>query len=276
MTTAVDCSPFWKAIWMLSPSRVTEMPAMVPLDYDARQIWGHKAANASARGGVDARRGGCDPLAAMTDLASARAFVFDAYGTLFDVHSAVARHRGQIGAEADRLSETWRAKQLEYSWVLSLAGAYEPFWTLTERALAYALARCSAVDPGVKPMLMAAYRTLEAYPEVPDALAGLRARGMRTGILSNGDPGMLGDAVASAGVADLLDTVLSVDAARVFKTDPRSYALVPAALGLPASEIAFVSSNRWDVAGAAAFGFPCVWVNRLNLPDEYPDHRPVR
>jgi 2-haloacid dehalogenase len=212
----------------------------------------------------------------MTDLASARAFVFDAYGTLFDVHSAVARHRGRIGAEADRLSETWRAKQLEYSWVLSLAGAYEPFWTLTERALAYALARCSAVDPGLKPMLMAAYRTLDAYPEVPDALAGLRARGMRTGILSNGDPGMLADAVASAGVADLLDAVLSVDAAGVFKTDPRSYALVPAALGLPASEIAFVSSNRWDVAGAAAFGFPCVWVNRLGLPDEYPDHRPVR
>jgi hypothetical protein len=95
------------------------------------------------------------------------------------------------------LSEIWRAKQLEYSWVLSLAGSYEPFWILTERALAYALARCSAVDPGVKPMLMAAYRTLDAYPEVPDALAGLRARGMRTGILSNGDPGMLADAVAS-------------------------------------------------------------------------------
>jgi 2-haloacid dehalogenase len=212
----------------------------------------------------------------MTDIASARAFVFDAYGTLFDVHSAVARHRGRIGAEADRLSEIWRAKQLEYSWVLSLAGAYEPFWILTERALAYALARCSAVDPAVKPMLMAAYRTLEAYPEVPDALAGLRARGMRTGILSNGDPGMLADAVASAGVADLFDAVLSVDAAGVFKTDPRSYALVPAALGLRASEIAFVSSNRWDVAGAAAFGFPCVWVNRLGLPDEYPDHPPVR
>jgi len=212
----------------------------------------------------------------MTHLASARAFVFDAYGTLFDVHSAVARHRGQIGAEADRLSEIWRAKQLEYSWVLSLTGAYQPFWILTERALAYALARCSTVDRGVKPMLMEAYRTLDAYPEVPDALAGLRARGMRTGILSNGDPGMLADAVASAGVADLIDAVLSVDAAGVFKTDPRSYALVPAALGLPASEIAFLSSNRWDVAGASAFGFPCVWVNRLNLPDEYPDHRPVR
>ena len=194
-------------------------------------------------------------------LAGAGAFVFDAYGTLFDVHSAVARHAAAVGPDASRLSEMWRAKQLEYSWVLSLTGAYEPFWTLTERALAYALARCSAVDPGVEPMLMAAYRTLNAYPEVPGALAGLRARGMRTGILSNGDPGMLADAVASAGV---------------FKTDPRCYALVPAALGLPASKIAFVSSNRWDVAGAAAFGFPCVWVNRLKLPDEYPDHRPVR
>src|SRR5919107_5726118 len=113
----------------------------------------------------------------MTDLASARAYVFDAYGTLFDVHSAVARHRGQIGAEADRLSETWRAKQLEYSWVLSLTGAYEPFWILTERALAYALARCPGVDPALKPQLMAAYRTLDAYSEVPDALRRLRARG---------------------------------------------------------------------------------------------------
>ena len=124
-------------------------------------------------------------------------------------------------------------------------------------------------------MLMAAYRTLDAYPEVPDALAGLRARGMRTGILSNGDPGMLADAVASAGVADLLDAVLSVDAAGVFKTDPRSYALVPAALGLPASEIAFVSSNRWDAAAAGAFGFKPVWVNRAALPDEYLDLPPV-
>ncbi len=212
----------------------------------------------------------------MTDFTCARAFVFDAYGTLFDVHSAVARHRGRIGAEADRLSEIWRSKQLEYSWVLSLAGAYEPFWTLTDRALTYALARCPGVDAAVRPLLLAAYRRLDAYPEVPEVLRSLRARGMRTGILSNGDPGMLADAVASAGVVDLFDAVLSVDAAGVFKTDRRAYALVPAALGLAAAEIAFVSSNRWDVTGAAAFGFPCVWVNRLGLPDEYPDHRPVR
>jgi 2-haloacid dehalogenase len=211
----------------------------------------------------------------MTLPSSARAFVFDAYGTLFDVHSAVARHRAAIGAHADRLSEIWRAKQLEYSWVLSLAGRYEPFWTLTERALAYALAGCPGVDPALKPQLMAAYRTLDAYPEVPETLRRLRGRGLRTGILSNGDPAMLADAVASAGVADLIDPVLSVEAAGVFKTSPRAYALVTAALGLPAAEIAFVSSNRWDVAGAAAFGFPCVWVNRLRLPDEYPDLAPV-
>jgi 2-haloacid dehalogenase len=211
----------------------------------------------------------------MTLPSSARAFVFDAYGTLFDVHSAVARHRAAIGAEADRLSEIWRAKQLEYSWVLSLAGRYEPFWTLTERALAYALARCPRVDAALKPQLMAAYRTLHAYPEVPETLRRLRGRGLRTGILSNGDPAMLADAVASAGVADLIDPVLSVEAAGVFKTSPRAYALVTAALAMPAADVAFVSSNRWDVAGAAALGFPCVWVNRLRLPDEYADLGPV-
>jgi 2-haloacid dehalogenase len=212
----------------------------------------------------------------MSELAAARAVVFDAYGTLFDVHSAVARHRGEVGPEADRLSEIWRAKQLEYSWVLSLAGRYVPFWVLTERALDHALARCAAVPGAVKPRLMAAYRTLDAYPEVAGTLSRLRARGVRTGILSNGDPAMLAAAVASAGLQDLLDRVLSVDTAGVFKTSPRAYALVPPAFELPAGEIAFVSSNRWDVAGAAAFGFPCIWVNRFGLPDEYRDLAPTQ
>ena len=211
----------------------------------------------------------------MRELADARAFVFDAYGTLFDVHSAVARHRAKVGPEADRLSEIWRAKQLEYSWVLTLAGRYEPFWTLTGRALDYALARCPAVEAAVKPLLLDAYRSLDAYPEVHDALSRLRARGLATGILSNGDPAMLGAAVASAGLSGLLDHLLSVDAVRAFKARPEVYALVPQALGLAPAEIAFVSSNRWDVAGAAAFGFRCVWVNRLGLPDEYADLPPI-
>lgn len=205
----------------------------------------------------------------------AEAYIFDAYGTLFDVHSAVARHADAVGPEAARLSELWRTKQLEYSWVLSLVGRYEPFWTLTRRALDYALARCPGVDPSVRPRLLDAYRTLDAYPEVAGVLTRLRERGLRTGILSNGDPGMLGDAVASSGLGALLDAVLSVDAVRTFKTSPRAYELVEAALGTRPNKVVFVSSNRWDIAGAAAFGFRSVWVNRAGLPDEYPGLEPA-
>jgi len=206
---------------------------------------------------------------------SARTIVFDAYGTLFDVHSAVARHSAALGPEAARLSEFWRAKQLEYSWVLSLAGRYEPFWTLTESALDHAFARCPGADRGLRDKLLEAYRTLDAYPEVPSTLERLRARGLRTGILSNGDPGMLGAAVSSAGIARLLDAVLSVEAAGVFKTSPATYRLLLEAFEVQPREGVFVSSNRWDIAGAAAFGFSPVWVNRTGLPDEYPGLDPV-
>jgi 2-haloacid dehalogenase len=203
-------------------------------------------------------------------LSRAQAVIFDAYGTLFDVHSAVARHAAAAGPEAERLSEIWRAKQLEYSWVLSLAHRYEPFWLLTERALDYAFARCPGVDRSLRGRLLEAYRTLDAYPEVPHALDLLGARGLRTGILSNGDLPMLRDAVASAGLGRRLDPLLSVDAVKAFKTSPRAYELAPTALGLRPGRIAFVSSNRWDVAGASSFGFRTIWVNRLGLPDEYP------
>jgi 2-haloacid dehalogenase len=208
-------------------------------------------------------------------LSQARAVVFDAYGTLFDVHSAVGRHASAIGPEAARLSEIWRQKQLEYSWVLSLAGRYEPFWTLTERALDYALARCPEVDRSLRAPLLDAYRTLDAYPEVPAVLQDLMARGLATGILSNGDPAMLGAAIASAGLDGRLDAVLSVEAAGVFKTSPATYRLVLDAFGVPPGAIVFVSSNRWDIAGAAAFGFKAVWVNRVGMPDEYPGLEPV-
>src|SRR5690349_14862543 len=141
--------------------------------------------------------------------ADTKAVVFDAYGTLFDVHSAVGRHETQIGPEATRLSEIWRAKQLEYSWVLSLAGRYESFWSLTEKALDYAFARCPTADYSVRPLLLDAYRSLDAYPEVQTTLQTLRARGLRTAILSNGDPAMLSTAVSSADLAGDLDAVLS-------------------------------------------------------------------
>jgi 2-haloacid dehalogenase len=206
--------------------------------------------------------------------AQARAVVFDAYGTVFDVHSAVARHAARVGPDAARLSEIWRAKQLEYSWVLSLAGRYEPFWQLTEKALDYALARHPGVDRSLRQPLLDAYLSLAAYPEVSATLQALRGRGLHTGILSNGDPGMLNAAVASAGIGPLLDSVLSVDAAGVFKTSHRAYHLVPEALSVSAAEVLFVSSNRWDIAGAAAYGFTPVWINRLGLPDEYAELAP--
>ncbi|WP_201863362.1 haloacid dehalogenase type II [Microvirga soli] len=206
--------------------------------------------------------------------ARAKAVIFDAYGTLFDVHSAVGRHMAQVGPDAARFSEVWRTKQLEYSWVLSLAGRYEPFWILTERALDYAFARFPNVDRSIRPLLLEAYRTLDAYPHVRQTLQALSTRGLRTGILSNGDPGMLKAAVDSANLAGDLDVVLSVDAVQVFKTSPRSYDLVLQTLSIAAEEVVFVSSNRWDIAGAAAFGFTPIWVNRLGLPDEYVDLAP--
>jgi 2-haloacid dehalogenase len=206
--------------------------------------------------------------------AHAKAVIFDAYGTLFDVHSAVARHMAQVGPDAARFSEIWRAKQLEYSWVLSLASRYEPFWTLTEKALDYAFARFPQIDRSVRQPLLEAYRTLDAYPDVRDTLRALRAQGLRAGILSNGDPGMLNAAVASAGLTGEFDAILSVDAAEVFKTSPRAYELVLQGLSIAATEVVFVSSNRWDIAGAATFGFTPVWVNRLGLPEEYVDLPP--
>lgn len=207
-------------------------------------------------------------------LAGVRAAVFDAYGTLFDVNAAVHRHAEAVGPDAARLSELWRTKQIEYSWVLSLAGRYVPFWTLTERALDYALALHPQVDRGLRDRLLDAYRDLDAYAEVPAVLAALRERGIRTAILTNGDAAMVDRAVASAGLGRHLDAVLSVDDAKVFKTHPRAYRIALDRLGVSSGEVLFCSSNRWDVAGATAFGLASAWVNRRGLPDEYPDLRP--
>ena len=209
----------------------------------------------------------------MTALASARAFVFDAYGTLFDVHSAVARHRDAIGPEADRLSEIWRTKQLEYAWVRALMGAYRPFWSLTEEALDFALARVS-VDRSLKPALLDAYKHLGAYPEVASVLQALKAQGARTAVLSNGSPQMLDSAVTSAGLKGALDACLSVDVLKTYKTAPQVYRMALDHFEAEAADVSFQSSNRWDIAGAAAFGLRTVWINRSGAPDEYPDLAP--
>jgi 2-haloacid dehalogenase len=204
-----------------------------------------------------------------------RAYVFDAYGTLFDVHAAIQRHRGAAGADADRLSETWRAKQLEYTWTLTLMGRYEDFWTLTERALDFALARFPSVDKRLRPDLLSAYRKLDAFPDAREALTELKARGFATAILSNGAPAMLTSAVKAADLGAVLDYVLSVDAIRIYKPRREVYELAARALGCAADEIAFVSSNRWDAAGAAAAGMRPLWVNRAATPAEYDELPPA-
>jgi 2-haloacid dehalogenase len=196
-----------------------------------------------------------------------RAFVFDAYGTLFDVHAAIGRHRAAAGPDADRFSDLWRGKQLEYTWTLTLAGRYLDFWTLTERALDFAFARFPSVDKALKPKLLDAYLTLDAFPDARAVLRDLEARGETTAILSNGSPRMLAAAVAAAGIE--LDAVLSVDAIRIYKPRPEVYALVTNHFTLAPADIVFVSSNRWDVMGAAAFGFRTAWVNRAGMPEEY-------
>jgi 2-haloacid dehalogenase len=205
-----------------------------------------------------------------------RAFVFDAYGTLFDVHAAIAQHRAAAGADAERFSELWRLKQIEYSWTLTLAGQYVDFWTLTQRALDYAFARVPSVDAALRPQLLDAYLKLDAYPDARASVAALKARGLATAILSNGSPRMLDSIVAASGMAPHLDAVLSADAVRMYKPRPEVYALVTTRFALRPQEIVFVSSNRWDVMGAAAFGFRPLWVNRSRMPEEYADYPPLR
>ena len=208
-------------------------------------------------------------------MAIAKAYVFDAYGTLFDVHSAVARHRDAIGPKADAISDLWRAKQLEYTWTRTLMGAWRDFRALTAMALDFAAAKHGGLPAGLREKLLAAYETLDAFADVAPTLAALKAAGAKTAILSNGSRDMLANAVASAGIGQWLDASLSIDEIRAFKTTPGAYALVERHLGVAPADVSFQSSNRWDIAGAVAFGFRGVWINRTGQPDEYADLPPA-
>ena len=205
---------------------------------------------------------------------SHKAFVFDAYGTLFDVHAAVRQHAGEAGPDGQALSEIWRAKQLEYSWIRAMTGTYRDFWQLTEEALDYAFQKVPSVDRSLRQRLLDAYWKLDCYPEVPGVLKALKQKGARLAILSNGSPAMLEAAVRSAALETVIDEVFSVDSLQRFKTEPTVYEMVTTAWRLYPSKISFQSSNRWDVAGAAKFGFRTVWINRAGQPDEYFDLKP--
>jgi len=203
----------------------------------------------------------------MAALKGIQACVFDAYGTLFDVHSAVARHNTRL-VNAVAVSTLWRTKQLEYTWLRSLMGRYVDFWQITGDGLDFALEAHQVHDAGLRQDLMQAYLQLSCYPEVPSVLEKLRERRIRCAILSNGSPAMLAAAVENAELVDRFSAVISVDPIQIYKPDPRVYQMAVDELKLTPSQIAFQSSNAWDAVGAAAFGFQVVWVNRFGQQPE--------
>jgi 2-haloacid dehalogenase len=199
------------------------------------------------------------------------AAIFDAYGTLLNVHAPMAALASHIGENWRQVSADWRMKQLEYAWVRSLTGPseHQDFWRCTQDALDWVFARHGLADAGLHAELLEAYRACPAYPEAPAMLRALRDAGLATAILSNGEPVMLATAVEAAGIADLLDDVLSVEAVGVFKPHPSVYRLAERRFGLHASVMAFVSANPWDTQAALAYGFQAIRVNRDAAPDEY-------
>jgi len=209
-----------------------------------------------------------------------RAVLFDAYGTLFDVYSVGLLAEQLFPGQGQALGALWRDKQIEYTRLVTTSndGAhYQPFWDLTRAGLRYACKRLKlSLTTEAEQRLMNQYRHLSAFPENKEVLQSLRDRKLATGILSNGDPDMLGIAVRSAGLDTLLDHVISVDSVRLYKTHPAAYALGEQATGLPAREILFVSSNSWDALAATWYGYQTLWVNRYQLPFEELGVQPTR
>lgn len=213
--------------------------------------------------------------AVQAPLRGVSACVFDAYGTLFDVGSAAAACQdAAVGARAAALSALWREKQLQYTWLRSLEGRHADFWQVTGDALDFALETLGMVDPGLRTHLMSLYLTLAPYPEVPELLARLKSAGIGVAILSNGSPRMLESAVDAAGIAAMVDAVLSVEEVGVYKPHPRVYQLAVDRLALAPGAIAFVSANGWDVWAGAAFGLRAVWCNRQRQRPERLPGRP--
>lgn len=208
-------------------------------------------------------------------LAGISVCLFDAYGTLFDVGEPVERLRADLGHHTDPLIALWRAKQLEYSWVRSLMGQFVDFWTVTGEALDHALAALGIADDLLRTRLMESYLTLEAHPDAAAALKAVQAQGCKAAILSNGSTMMLTSAVKTAGLADHLDAILSVDPVGMFKPHGSVYALATERFNVSPADCGFVSANGWDAAGAAVFGFRVVRLNRTGRPADVLPGSPV-
>jgi len=210
-----------------------------------------------------------------TSITNIKACVFDAYGTLFDVHSAVGSLADKVGPAHADLSALWRTKQLEYTWLRSLMQQHVDFWQVTGDALDYAMDASNIKDESLHAELMQAYLTLSTFPEVKDVLTLLKNFDIPTAILTNGSNAMIDAAVSSAGLESLIDHKLSVDSLSIYKPDPSVYQLAVNTLGVPAENIAFQSSNAWDASGAATFGMQVAWINRYKQPAERLPGKPV-
>jgi 2-haloacid dehalogenase len=204
----------------------------------------------------------------MADFQDIKACVFDAYGTLFDIHAPTAAIADDLGDKAQSLSEMWRAKQLQYTWLRSLMDEYTEFWQVTGEGLDYALAAHDIDNPDIRQRLMDLYLTIDAYPDASATLQQLKDAGYATGILSNGSPDMLAAAVNNSRLAPLLDEVMSVHDVGIYKPSPLVYQLAVDRMGVSPQEICFVSANAWDASGAANFGFQVAHLNRFGQPAE--------
>ena len=206
-----------------------------------------------------------------TQLNNIEACVFDAYGTLFDFNSAASGARNELGDDWQRLSDLWRLKQLQYTWLRGLAQHHADFWQVTGEALDFALATLKIERPGLRERLMNLYLQLSTYPEVPAMLSELKQRGIRLAILSNGSPSMLAAVVKNSALGEFFDAVLSVEEVGVFKPHPSVYGLAAQRLQLDPQRICFLSSNGWDAYSAKAFGFRVIWCNRFGqAPERIP------
>ena len=204
-----------------------------------------------------------------------KAVLFDAYGTLFDVHSVASLAEQVWPGRGESLSQAWRAKQLEYSWLRAMSGRYKPFWDVTRDALRHSAARLGlALDATCETRLMNQYSSLSAFPENLEALRALKAAGLPLGILTNGNRAMIDVSIRSAGMDGLFDRVLSSQDVETFKTVDRIYALGPAAFGCRARQILFVSSKGWDAVASRWYGYTSFWINRAGLPPEQLDTEP--
>ena len=222
---------------------------------------------------IPSARSAVSALSVVADFTGIQAFVFDAYGTLLDLNGAVAPVAALLGDRAADLLKVWRTKQLEYTWLRSLMGRHADFTQVTGEALEYACAAIGADAAELQPAMLEAFFHLPAFPDAEPLLRTIRARGLRTAVLSNGTPAMLGSGLLATGLGPLLDAVLSVEDVGIYKPSPAVYQRASAALGIGPESLVFVSANAWDIAGASSAGLRTIWINRTGAPPERLPYR---